>query len=99
VVVVINLPLVQAAHDVRFSAPQDFEADVDRILVHEVYGHAVPYLLAGDLSARCADPAPGERATDACSIQRENAVRAELGLGRRSDYSLSGLAIARGRLF
>jgi len=64
-------------------------------LVHEIYGHAIPYLLAGDLSGRCADPKRGERASEACSIQRENAVRAELGLGRRTDYGLSDLALAR----
>jgi hypothetical protein len=69
--------------------------DLDRILVHEIYGHAVPYLLAGDLSGRCADPQPQERAVDACSIQRENAVRAQLGLGRRVDYGLGDLNLSR----
>ena len=96
VLVVINLPLLREMHDRRMSLPVDVDADLDRVIVHEVYGHAVPYLLAGDLSGRCADPRPGERALDACAIQRENAVRAELGLGRRLDYGLSGLAIARG---
>ena len=52
VVVVVNLRLVQETHDARLSVLRDFEADIDRILVHEVYGHAVPYLLAGDLSGR-----------------------------------------------
>ncbi len=99
VVVVVNLPLVQEVHDARLSVPRDFESDLDRILVHEIYGHAVPYLLAGDSSGRCADPAPGERASDACSIRRENAVRAELGLGRRGDDGVSSLALAWGRLY
>jgi hypothetical protein len=99
VVVVVNLRLVQEIHDAKLSVPRDFEADVDRILVHEIYGHAIPYLLAGTLAGRCADPQAGERPSDACSIRRENAVRAELGLGRRADYSLFSLALSRGRSF
>lgn len=96
VVVVVNVRLVQEVHDARLSVPRDFEADLDRILVHEIYGHAVPYLLAGDRSGQCADPKPHESASDACSIQRENAVRAELGLGRRADHGLHSLRLALG---
>jgi hypothetical protein len=94
VVVVINLRLVQQAHDARLSVPREFEADLDRVLVHEVYGHAIPYLLAGDMSGRCADPKKGETPSEACSIRRENAVRSELGLGRRDDSGLSSLTLA-----
>jgi hypothetical protein len=93
--VVVNLALLEARHRARRSLPIEFDLDLDRILVHEIYGHAVPYLLAGELSGRCADPQPRERATDACSIRRENAVRAELGLGRRVDYGLDGLNLSR----
>ena len=96
VVVIVNLPLIQRLHDERVSVLRDFEADLDRIVIHEVYGHAIPILLAGDLSGRCQDPQPGDRATDACSIRRENAVRAELGLGTRTDEGLSSLTLARG---
>jgi hypothetical protein len=95
VLVVVNLPLIKNVHDTRWSVPLDVEADLDRVLVHEIYGHAVPYLLAGNLSGRCADPKKGERATDACAIRRENAVRAELGLGRRTDSGLYSLALSR----
>jgi hypothetical protein len=95
VLVVINLPLLEEGHRNALSVPSDFEADLDRILVHEVYGHAVPYLLAGHLSGRCPDPSPGERARDACSVRRENAIRAELGLGRRTSYGLDDLNVTR----
>ena len=95
VLVVVNLSLLEKSHRDAYSVPAEFEADLDRILVHEIYGHAVPYLLAGHLSGRCPDPAPGERATDACSIRRENAVRAELGLGRRTTYGLDDLNVSR----
>lgn len=94
VVVVVNVDLLEVLH-ARNGRMFDLDADLDRILAHEVYGHAIPYLLAGHLSGKCADPAPGQRATDACAIQRENEVRLELGLGRRDDYGLNGLALAR----
>jgi hypothetical protein len=95
VLVVINPALLEESHRHAGSLQSDFEADLDRILVHEVYAHAVPYLLAGHLAGRCPDPTAGERAVDACSIRRENAVRAELGLGRRTTYGLDDLNIFR----
>jgi hypothetical protein len=96
VMVVVNLRILEQMHDRQRSLPAEFDADLDRILIHEVYGHALPYLAAGDLTGRCADPRPGERPADACAIRRENAVRAELGLGRRTDYGLQSLWLARG---
>lgn len=93
VVVVVNVPLLNEMHALGFRA--EFENDLDRIVAHEVYGHAIPYLLAGSLSGRCADPAPGQRATEACAIKRENQIRSELRLGLRREYGLAGLAIAR----
>ena len=98
VLVFVNLPLLTAIHDAQLSVPVQFEADLDRILVHELYGHSIPYLLAGDLSGRCADPKPGERPSESCSIRRENTVRAELELGHRGDAGLSSLTLAWGRL-
>jgi hypothetical protein len=95
VLVVVNLPLIEEVHHRMRSLPGELHADLDQILVHEVYGHAVPYLLAGHLWGKCADPAPGERAADACAIRRENDVRKELGLGRRTWYGLEGLTLAR----
>jgi hypothetical protein len=94
--VVVNVPLLTELHRERRSQPREFEADLDRVLAHEVYGHAFPYLLAGDESGRCADPKKGQRASEACSIRRENVVREELGLGRRTDPGVASLALARG---
>jgi hypothetical protein len=95
VLVVVNLDLLDRMHSRRGSLPAERDADLDRILVHEVYGHAFPYLRAGSLSGRCPDPTAGEPAVTACSIVRENAVRAELGLGRRADYGLNSLLLSR----
>jgi hypothetical protein len=94
VLVVINLELLQRLSGLPVDAIQ-FKDDLDRIVAHEVYGHAVPFLLAGDLSGRCADPAPGQSATSACAIKRENLIRKEVGLGQRFEYGREGLAIAR----
>ena len=93
VVVVVNVPLLDEMHARGVRA--EFERDLDRILAHEVYGHAIPYLLAGSLAGRCADPAPGQRVTEACAIQRENQIRTELRLGMRREYGLASLAISR----
>ena len=93
VVVVINLPLLDKLYSDATGA--DLNADLDRILAHEVYGHAIPYLLAGHLSGKCADPLPKQRATEACAIKRENEIRGELRLGERRGYGLDGLTIAR----
>ncbi len=96
VVVVVNLPLLSRLYHAQPSSSyRDLTGDLDRIVIHEVYGHALPYLLAGSLAGRCPDPEPGQRATDACAIRRENAVRSELGLGLRRDAGVDGLALAR----
>jgi hypothetical protein len=94
VLVVVNVGRMQQLHDWRGSLPGEFHADLDRVLAHEVYGHAVPYLVAGHLSGRCPDPERGEPAVKSCAIQRENVVRAELRLGRRTDAALGGLILA-----
>jgi len=77
------------------SPARDYTGDLERILIHEIYGHAVPWLLAGHVRGRCADPVEGEDPASACSMVRENAVRVEAGFGRRADYALSGLALGR----
>jgi hypothetical protein len=97
--VVVNLALIEELHQRLGSLPAQFLADLDQVLVHEIYGHALPYLLAGDLSGRCPDPQPGQHASEACSIQRENMPRRraeELRLRRRNGYGLEGLTLARG---
>jgi hypothetical protein len=94
VLVVINLPLIESLHERRGSLPGEVQVDLDRLVAHEVFGHALPYLMAGSLAGRCADPVPGQRATDACAIQRENIVREELGLSRRTDGGLQSLMLA-----
>jgi hypothetical protein len=95
VLVVVNVSVIQSVHERHNSLPGEFYADLDRVLAHEVYGHAVPYLLAGHVSGRCPDPDPGTRALNSCAIQRENVIRAELRLGRRTDHSLASLALTR----
>jgi hypothetical protein len=95
VLVVVNVPLIEESHGRRFSTLSELHADLDRILAHEVFGHALPYLMVGNVSAHCADPRPGERAENACAIRRENVIRSELGLGRRTDAGLYGLALTR----
>lgn len=94
VVVAVNLELMQRMSGLPVKAVQ-FEDDLDRIIAHEVFGHAIPLLLAGQMAGHCADPVRGQRATDACAIKRENQIRKELKLGLRFDYGREGLALAR----
>lgn len=94
VLVVVNLDLLQKLSGLPMTAV-DFEDDVDRILAHEVYGHAIPYLLAGTLTAKCADPAIGQSAGASCAVQRENVIRREMRLGQRIEYGRDSLAMAR----
>ena len=94
VLVVVNLELLHKLSGLPMTAV-DFEDDVDRILAHEVYGHAVPYLLTGTLTAKCADPAIGQSAHASCAVQRENVIRREMRLGQRIEYGRDSLAIAR----
>lgn len=98
VMVVINTPLLERVYRLAAAGPsavhpRDLSSDLVRLLVHEIFGHAVPYLLAGHVRGACPDPtAPG---LSACSVERENVVRRELGLGTRRGYDLSGLALSR----
>ncbi len=93
VLVVVNVGLLSDLHDRLGTTTAEFEADLERVLIHEVYGHAIPYLQTGDTSGRCPDPERGQAAGDACSVRRENAVRAEAGLGERRDYAMGGLVV------
>jgi hypothetical protein len=95
VLVVVNVPLIESKHTQRLSTLSELYADLDRVVAHEVFGHALPYLVAGHVSGRCADPTAGEDPEESCAIRRENLIRAELGLGRRTDAGLGGLALAR----
>jgi hypothetical protein len=94
VVVVVNLRLLQDLHWAR-GPFLELERDLDRILAHEIYAHAIPYLLAGTMSGQCADPQPGQPAAESCAIRRENEIRAEVGLGTRREYGLESLALQR----
>lgn len=94
VLVVVNLDLLRNLSGLPSTAI-DFEDDLDRILAHEVYGHAVPLLLAGTMAGKCADPIAGQSAVASCAIQRENVIRSEMSLGRRFEYGSGSLAIAR----
>jgi hypothetical protein len=95
VLAVINLPLLDRLHAELGTTRAEYEADLERLLIHEIYSHAVPYLIEGNITGRCPDPVEGQKALEACSIRRENRIRAELGLGMRKDYGVSGLVLGR----
>ncbi len=94
VLIVVNLELLQKLSGLSVR-DVDFEDDVDRIVAHEVYGHAIPLLLSGTMAGNCADPVSGQSAIASCAIQRENVIRRETRLGQRADYGRESLALAR----
>jgi hypothetical protein len=52
------------------EAVPEFEAALDELLVHEIYGHLVPLIVAGDLAAVCSDPEPHQRVEESCVGKR-----------------------------
>jgi hypothetical protein len=92
VMVVVNRELLDRMYAAAGGSRQERDADLMRILIHEIYGHAVPYLVAGHVRGACPDPV--ERGGRGCSINRENIVRAELRLGFRRSYDMNGLALS-----
>ena len=92
-VVTVDLPQLGALAKEAGLGAGEVAGDVDRILIHEVYGHVVPLAASRQISGGCPDPSPGESALTSCAIIRENRIRAELGLPPRTSYDLSGLAL------
>jgi hypothetical protein len=76
------IPLIRDGEKLR----RRIDRFVESILVHEIWGHVVPVAEAGNLSAHCPDPAPGEPAADSCVMRRENGLREELGWRPRLSY-------------
>jgi hypothetical protein len=79
-------------HPSRPDAMTEFEAAVDAILIHEIWGHLIPVVLAGSPHARCPDPLPGQADLASCVLQRENELRQEIGLQPRTRYKFSRYA-------
>lgn len=72
----------------------ELRRDIAVLLGHELFGHAVPLLAHGSLAGECTDVLPGGAS---CSVARENAVRADLGVAARPDYLLVCLPVTAPR--
>jgi hypothetical protein len=94
-IVTIDLELLEQLGARTGVTRAELEADVDRILVHEIYGHVVPLAWNRTIAGGCPDPAPGAPAESSCAMLRENRIRAELGMQPRLAYDLSGLSVGR----
>jgi hypothetical protein len=70
----------------RGRAQRWVDATVDALLIHELWGHLVPIVDAGNHTGNCPDPALGEPALESCVMRRENDMRLELGLAPRLEY-------------
>ncbi|HEX7050595.1 MAG TPA: hypothetical protein VF188_10370 [Longimicrobiales bacterium] len=94
-VVVVDVVRLRKLTEAAGLSAAVMAGDVDRILIHEVYGHVVPLSQSRRLSGGCPDPRPGQPPESSCAIRRENRIRAELGLERRTSYDIRGLAVGR----
>jgi hypothetical protein len=89
VLVVVDLAAYQRlyATDAQRSA---LALDLEVILAHEIAGHAVGWALTGRLREGCLDPDPLTVATQpgvtGCAVEKENAIRRELGVAERPTY-------------
>jgi len=92
VMVVLNLGVLRRTYTDAGVPADAYARDLERIVIHEVYGHAVPYLLAGNARGSCRDPQ--HETEPGCSVTRENEIRAEAGLGERAGYDLRGLELS-----
>ena len=59
--------------------------ELDTVILHEVYGHAIPVLLEG---RTCDDPAAGAAWSTSCVAEREATILAELGRPTRATYAI-----------
>lgn len=75
---------------VRFDLEQGYRAGLTEdewktVIVHEVYGHAIPFLTSGKV---CGDPALAQDYQDSCVGRREAAVLRELDIRTRRLYGI-----------
>jgi hypothetical protein len=90
--VVVDYSMLSRLGSSKHLLKKDIETDLTRLLIHEIYGHAMPWLLYGKAGG-CFDPKPGQLPASACSIRRENRIRKELGLGVRTDFGIESFAM------
>lgn len=85
-VVVIDAPRLTQAYLRAYPHATNIDLYVDRVLVHELFGHLAPVVISGRMSERCLDPQGRSREAfeASCAIQRENIVRQELNMGLAS---------------
>jgi hypothetical protein len=70
-----------------------FDAALEKLLIHEVYGHLAPVVKTRNLRYHCADPRPGERHEESCVGQREQLILAEIEQGFESNLAASGAGV------
>jgi hypothetical protein len=71
-------------------AEEDVILDLALVLVHEVYGHLIPFTeqVVPVWPTPCRDPGLRQAASaTGCAVDRENAVRRELGVPERRSYA------------
>src|SRR5690606_14531350 len=94
-VVTVDVPRLARLYRLTGLPDEMLEMDIDRILIHEIYGHELPLSQTRTILGGCPDPKPGALAESSCAIRRENKIRDELGLEPRVTYDLRGLSIGR----
>jgi hypothetical protein len=80
VVVALSVDAMKQIADGAAYMGDYFTGELDRVLIHEIYGHVVPVVEARDMSKGCPD-AVEEGETQSCVAKREAQIAAEIERG------------------
>jgi len=93
-VVALRLEWLRGVHGLagdEEAGTEAFDAALEKLLIHEVYGHLTPVVKTRSLRYHCADPRPGERHEESCVGQREQLILDEIEHGTGSSPEGSGI--------
>ncbi len=92
IAVIVRLSGLQSALRTAGSTADDsamFNRYLERVLAHEIYGHAMPQIASGETAPiACDDPTGAGDWYSACVMQRERHVEAQISKARRASAAL-----------
>lgn len=87
IIVIVNPALLRHIQERGGASDDAVLRDLDHVLIHEIYGHAIPYSASAGTGSPCLDML--------CAIPRENSVRREMGASIRRERGARALEVYR----